>query len=103
MAKPKFIGEVSPEQILDWKKEHGQLFGISVDGHICYLKKPDRKILSYASVAGKTDNVKFNEAILKNCFLGGSEAIKTEDDLFLGVCTKLSEIIQFKEAELINF
>lgn len=103
MAKEKLIGEVSPEKIQEWKKKYGKFFGIVVEGHICYLKKPDRKILGYASVSGKTDPIKFNETILNNCFIGGSEAIKTEDDLFLAAGVKLAEIIQFKEAELVNF
>ena len=103
MAKTKLIGEVTPEQIEEWKKKYGQVSGIIVDGHICYLKKPDRKILGFASVAGKTDPMKFNEALLNNCFIGGSETIKTEDDLFIAASTKLSDLIEVKEAELVNF
>jgi len=103
MSKDKLIGEVTAEQIEQWKKKYGKVFGVKVDGHICYLKKPDRKILGYASTAGKTDPLKFNEAILNNCFIGGSEAIKKEDELFLGASSVLAEIIQVKEAELVNF
>jgi hypothetical protein len=103
MKKTSLIGEVTPAQIQEWKDKHGQIFGIIVDGHICYLKKPDRKILGFASVAGKTDPMKFNEAMLNNCFIGGSEAIKTDDDLFLAASSKLSDLIQVKEAELVNF
>jgi hypothetical protein len=51
-------------------------------------------------MAGKTDPLKFNEVILNECFVGGSEAIKTDDSLFLGVSAKLAEIIEVKEAEL---
>lgn len=102
MSKEKLIGEVSKEQIQEWKKKYGKVFGIIVDGHIGYLKKPDRKILGYASVSGKTDPIKFNEAVLANCFLGGSESIKTDDDLFIAASAKLVDIIQIKEAELVN-
>lgn len=102
MAKEKLIGEESPEKIQEWKKKYGQMFAIIVDGHICYLKKPDRKILGFASTAGKTDPMKFNEAILNNCFVGGSEAIKTDDDLFFAAGAKLVDLIQVKEAELVN-
>lgn len=103
MAKEKLIGEATQEKIQEWKKKYGKVFGIIVDGHIGYLKKPDRKVLGYASVAGKTDPIKFNETILSNCFIGGSEAIKTDDDLFFAAGVKLAEIIQVKEAELVNF
>ena len=101
--KEKLIGEATPEQIEGWKKKYGKVFGVKVGGHICYLKKPDRKVLGFASVAGKVDPLKFNEAILNNCFIGGSEEIKKDDDLFLGASSVLQDLIQVKEAELVNF
>jgi len=103
MPAEKLIGEVSPEQIEQWKEKYGKVFGIVIDDHIAYLRKPDRKILGFASVAGKTSNIKFNETLLNNCWLGGSELIKTDDDLFLAACTQLAEIINFKQADLVNF
>lgn len=96
------IGQATPEQIEAWKKEHGKVWAIIVDGHICYLKKPNRKTLGYASVAGKDNPLKFNEVIMNNCFIGGSEAIKTDDELFLAASSKLVDLIQVKEAELVN-
>lgn len=103
MSKETLIGEATADQIAAWKKKYGKVFGIKVGGHICYLKPPDRKILSYASVAGKSDPLKFNETILGSCFIGGSEAIKKDDELFLGAGAILPSIIQVKEAELVNF
>jgi len=94
------VGQATPEQIEAWKKKHGEIFAVRCDGHVAYLKKPSRKALSYASVAGKTDPIKFNEALLNDCFIGGSEAVKTDDSLFLGVSAKLAELIEVKEAEL---
>ena len=102
MENQKYLGEVNKEQVEEWKKKHGKVFAIIVDGHIVYLKKPDRKTLSYATFVAAKDPIKFNEIMLQNCWLGGSEAIKTEDELFLGASGKLSELIEVKEAELIN-
>lgn len=101
-TKASLIGEVSKEQIADWKKKHGKVWAIIVDGHICYLKKPDRNALSYASTIGMKDPIKFNEIMLNNCWLGGSEEIKTDDDLFLAAAGKLVELINIKDAELVN-
>lgn len=98
--KKEMKGVATPEQIAEWKNKHKEVFGISVDGHVAYLKKPDRKALSYASGVGAKDPIKFNEIILENCWLGGSEEIKTDDSLFLGVSGKISELIEVKEAEL---
>jgi hypothetical protein len=100
--KVKHAGEVTPEQIAEWKKKHGKVFAVIVDGHICYLKKPDRNTLSYASTIGMKDPIKFNEIMLENCWLGGSELIKTDDDLFLAASGKLVELINVKDAELVN-
>lgn len=92
--------EVTKEQIQEWKKKHGKVFKISCDGKSCYLKPPSRKTLGYAGVAGKDDPLKFNEVILRDCWLGGDEEIRTDDVLFLSVSSQLANIIETKEAEL---
>ena len=102
MTEEKLIGQAEQDQIEEWKKKHGKLYAIIVDGHICYLRPPDRKILGFASMAGKTDPMKFNEALLNNCFVGGSEAIKTDDELFFAAGSRLADLIQVKEAQLVN-
>lgn len=94
--------EISQEQIDAWKKQHGDIYAIKVDGKTAYLKKPDRKTLSFASVAGQKDPMKFNEIILENCFIGGDEEIKKDDSLFLAASAKIVELIEVKEAELVK-
>lgn len=96
----KMVGQATPEQIKAWKEKFGDIFAVKCDNHIAYLKTPSRKVLGYAAVAGKDNPLKFNEVILNDCFVGGSEAIKTDDKLFLGVSSKLAEIIEIKEVEL---
>jgi len=95
-------GQATPEQIAEWKAKNGDVFAVKVDGHIAYLKTPDRHILGFATAGsdGGKQGIKFNEILLKNCFLGGSPDIQTQDDLFLAVSGKLAELIQVKEAEL---
>lgn len=100
--KEELIGQATPEQIEEWKNKYGKMMAIKVDGHICYLKSPDRKTLGYASQAAKTNPMKFNEIVLTNCFVGGSEAIKTDDMLFLGASSVLEQLIEIKEAELVK-
>ena len=92
--------KVTPEQIEQWKAKHGEVFKIKVCDKECILKRPSRKALGYASVAGKDNPLKFNEVILNDCWLGGDEEIKTDDKLFLSVGSKLPELIQVEEAEL---
>jgi len=63
---------------------------------------PDRKILGMATALGGNDPIKFNELLLNNCWLGGSEAIKTDDQLFLSLGPVLSELVTFKQAKIKN-
>ena len=68
---------ITPEQIESWKKKWGDVFCVTVG-----------------------DKMKYNEILLNNCWLAGDEEIKTDDALFLGVSTKLGELVEVKEAEL---
>ena len=90
----------SKAQIAEWKKQHGCVYRISVDGRECYLKAPSRKTLGYASVAAKENPLKFNEVILRDCWIAGDEEIKTDDTLFLSVGKHLENLIEVREAEL---
>jgi hypothetical protein len=96
------MNTATEDQIKLWKEQHGDVYQIKVEDSVCYLKKPDRKTLGYASQAGKTDPMKFNEVIIKGCWLGGDEEIMTNDSLFLGACTQLAVVVAFKEAELVK-
>jgi hypothetical protein len=98
----ELIGQASPEQIESWKKKHKDVFAINVDGHVAYLKKPDRKTLSYASSVGAKEPLKFNEILFNSCWLGGSEEVKIDDSLFLGASGKIADLIEVKEAELVK-
>ena len=92
--------DVTKEQIKQWKAKYKEVFVLRVDDKVAYLRTPDRATLSYASTLATKDPMKFNEAILTNCWLGGDEEIKTDDALFLWASSKLGELIQIKEASL---
>ena len=92
--------DVTKEQIKQWKAKYKEVFVLRVEDKVAYLRTPDRATLSYASTLAMKDPMKFNEAILTNCWLGGDEEIKTDDALFLSASSKLGELIQIKEATL---
>ena len=94
------VGQATVAEIDEWKKRHGDIYAIKVDGHLCYLRKPTRRDLSFASSAGKKDPLKFNETLLRDCWLGGSEAIRRDDDKFMGASGVLDKIIPDAEAAL---
>lgn len=99
-AKAELSGQATQDQINAWKVLHGSIFALKVEDKICYLKKVDRKTLGYATTVGKESPMKFNEIILANCWLGGDDELKTNDDYFLAVSGKLAQLIIIKESEL---
>ena len=92
--------QITQEQIDAWKAKYRDIFKITVEDKVAYLKKPDRKVLAAATAASTTNPMKFNEVVLNNCWIGGDEDIKTEDSYFLGASAKLNELIEIKNAEL---
>lgn len=86
------------EQIQEWKKKHGDLFEITVDGKICILHRPTRRDLSYASVI--KDPIKMSETMLGQLWVAGDEELKTNDELFMAVVSKMDEVLKVKEAEI---
>jgi len=92
--------KATPEQIAIWKHNHGDVYEVKVEDRYCYLKKPDRKTLSFATTVGQSDPMKFNEIVLNNCWVSGDESIKTKDELFFAVVAKLNELIEVKSAEI---
>ena len=91
---------LTKETIAELKKKHGELFKITVEDKSCILRKPTRKELSYASVAGKDDPLKFNEVLLNACWLAGDEELRSDDTLFLSVTSRMGELVEVKKAEL---
>lgn len=94
------MSKITKEQIESWKQQHGDVFEISVDGKVGFIKKPDRKTLSYAMTEAQTNPLGFAEIILENGWLGGDEAIKTDDSLFLAAAGQIDQVVQIKEAEV---
>lgn len=92
--------EVTQEQIEAWKKKHKNVFRLTIEDKVAYLRAPDRQVLSFASAAATKDPLKFNEAILKNCWLGGDTEIRDDDAYFLAASSKIAELIEVKEAEM---
>ena len=68
-----------------------------------YLKTPNRKVISMATAVGGKDPIRFGELILENCWLGGDERIKTDDDLFLSANAVLGNLIKIKTASIKNY
>jgi hypothetical protein len=96
----ELIGKASDAQIAIYKEKYGEVFEVVIEDSVCYLKKPDRKTLSFATSFGDKDPMKFNEVMLENCWIAGDERIKTDDEYFFACIGEMEALIQVKEAQL---
>ena len=92
--------EINSATIEKWKKDHGKVFQITVEDKTGYYKKPDRKTLGAAMKFGQGDPMKFNETLAQNCWLGGDEEMRSNDDYFLAAATQFGELVTVKQAEI---
>lgn len=90
--------EFKKEQIEAWKKQHGDIYLITVEDKSCVLRKPTRQELSF--VSGITDPMQFTETLLKQLWLGGDEDMQERDEYFLAISSKLDTVLKLKEAEV---
>lgn len=93
------MGKVTQKQIEDWKKEHGDVYGITVGKITGYFKKPNRMVMGFASSL-KPDMLAYKEAILKGSFIGGNDAIYKQDDCFYAACVELDKLLEFQAVEV---
>jgi len=99
--KIELIGQVGQEQIDAWKHTHTTgVFALIVGGHVCYCKKPSRLEIAVAHASYANNNIGYSEYILNQVFLGGSEEIKTNDDLFFNIIPDLSRLIESYKTDL---
>lgn len=90
--------EFKKEQIDAWKKQHGDIYLITVEDKSCVLRKPTRQELSF--VSGITDPMLFTETLLKHLWLAGDEDMQERDEYFLAISSKLDTVLKLKEAEV---
>lgn len=95
------IKSPTPEQIERWKKQYKTVHKLTVEDKVAYLHNPDRLTLSLVmNKMAKGDIIGGTENLLANSWLGGDEAIKTDDEYFMGAVAKVGDIISMKNAEL---
>lgn len=95
METTQLEGKLNEQEIEALKAKHREVFEFEVDGKVCYLKKPDRKLLGAAMKMSEKDPMKFNETIMSNCFVGGYEGFKdVNGDLFLDIESEFTELLK---------
>ncbi|MCC4211351.1 hypothetical protein [Leeuwenhoekiella parthenopeia] len=92
--------KATDEQIKAWKEQYGTVFYITAPNanKAAYLRSPSRKTMSF--VGQIKDPMKFNEALLKNCWIEGDQEMQTNDSIFMGLSDKLAMVLDFEETKL---
>ncbi len=97
-------GQATPMQIAEWKNKHKYgIYAIETEGHVAYFKNPGRNELNCAmSKADKDKALAMFEELALITFIGGSEEILNNDQLFIGACQELRVKLEGKKAILVN-
>ena len=97
-------GQASAEQINEWKRKHKTgIYSVEVAGHIGYFKNPGRHELNCAmSKADRERALDIYEELAAVTFIGGSEEILKDDQMFIGVSQELKVKLDGKKAKLVN-
>ncbi len=97
-------GQASDAQIAEWKAKHKYgIYAIEVDGHVAYFKNPGRNELNCAmSKADRDKALDIFEELANITFIGGSDEILKDDQMFIGVSQELKVKLDGKKAKLVN-
>lgn len=99
--KKLYEKKYSVSQIEALKKQHGAIFIYETeDEKWCILKTPTLEILDAVRTIAGGSSVKFDSAMVENCWIDGDAEIRTEDKYKLGLFEKLHLIIKKVDGEL---
>ena len=103
-AAPALTGQATEAQIKEWKAKYKYgIYAIEVDGHIGYFKNPGRNELNCAmSKADRDKALALFEELANITFIGGSEELLNDDQMFIGVSQELKVKLDGKKAKLVN-
>lgn len=97
-------GAATDGQIAEWKAKYKYgIYSIEVDGHVGYFKNPGRNELNCAmSKADRDKALAIFEELANITFIGGSEELLTNDQMFIGISQELKAKLDGKKAKLVN-
>lgn len=96
-APKVFNGDLTDAQVEAFKTQHLKSFAVEIkDGdevHIGYFKRPTLETLKAVTKVAKSDEVEAGKVMFDNCWLGGSQELRTDALLFMAVQKKLGEVL----------
>lgn len=105
----KLDGGITELQLSHWKNQYGGVTAIIVpiddlgkEKVTGYFRKPDLKVIQAAAPFTDSDPVKSGLIQFDNCFLGGDDAFKTNDEVKLSAIQALNKMFKVRVAEIKN-
>ena len=92
-----FNGDLTEAQVDAFKAQHRKSFAVEIqhgdEVHIGYFKRPTLETLKAVTKVAKSDEVEAGKVMFDNCWLGGSQELRTDALLFMAVQKKLGEVL----------
>ena len=92
-----FNGNLTEAQIEAFKQKHRKGFAIEIpdrgEVHIGYFKRPTLETLKAVAKVARTDEIEAGKVMFDNCWLGGSEELRTDALLFTAAQKQLAEVL----------
>jgi len=93
--------ELTEEKIKSLKAQHGKLFVYNTeDGKGCVLKTPSLQVIDACRTVSMGSTIKFNQAIVKNCWVDGDPEIMEQDRYLLGLFDNIDLIFDIVAGSL---
>jgi hypothetical protein len=99
-------GGVTDVQVKQWISRWGEVNQITVkldqDGNKLtgYFKKPNLETISAASRFMESDPIHSGQIVFENCWLGGDEALKTNDEARFAALLQVNKLFRILETEV---
>jgi hypothetical protein len=92
-------------QIKQWKAKYGEVHEVCVEIEadqeaFAYFKKPDRRVLALAAKFIENDPIKAGDVLFENCWVGGDEQIKDDDEARLACIELIGKLFKKKQASI---
>lgn len=107
--KEKLAGGVTEAMIENWKKQYGKVYEISVPlddekkaEATAYFRKPDLKTIGAAAKFAETDPIKSGLIMFDNCWLGGDERMKEDEECKVSAVQLVSSLFTVRVGTIKN-
>jgi hypothetical protein len=104
-AEAVLKGQATDIQINKWKEEYKKgIFAVTSEGgHIGYFRNPERGDINAALAAADAEKpMAIIEKLAELLWLGGSDEVLKDDEIFSGVALQLRKKLDGVKAKLVN-